>query len=231
MQIVLNHVTRMRRSRICVAGIECGSLTHMRPTTSKEELLTRELLRAEGGPFGPGALVDLGEVVPEGSPPEVEDRRFVTGHARHVEDLSDQKYLTLLASVADDSVKGAFGADLREIRPRKFAIPKGHGQRSLAVIPVEAAELQIAWGNLYVSLRDGDVDAKLRVTDVRFYEPDHKTIKVDLMQDVSRRMAGGVEAYAMLGLARAMRDQDGGDVHWLQCNGICLADRAVSDVP
>lgn len=69
------------------------------------------------------------------------------------------------------------------------------------------------------------------MTDARFYEPDHETVKTDLVESVSRRLASGVKAYAMLGLARAMWDEDGGNVHWLQCNGICLADRAVRDVP
>jgi hypothetical protein len=68
------------------------------------------------------------------------------------------------------------------------------------------------------------------VTDARFYEPDHRTVKTDIVKNVSRRVARGAQTYAMLGLAHAIPD-DGADLHWLQCNGICLADRAVSDVP
>jgi hypothetical protein len=36
----------------------------------------------------------------------------------------------------------------------------------------------------------------------------------------------------MLGLARALYDEDAGEcLHWVQCNGLCLADQAVADLP
>ncbi len=231
MQIIVNHVTRMSKPRICIAGLDASTFAPIRPTTPSTDLITRTLLRSEGGPFGPGALVDLGEVVPEGAPPEIEDHRFVTTSARHVEDLSDDLYLAALAEVADPTMTAAFGKSIVEVRSRKFAVPAGRGERSLAVLEGASPILLTDFGNLYVIVDDGEIKAKLRVTDVRFYESDHKTLKSDVVKDVGRRLAGGVETYVMLGLARAMWDNDGGSVHWLQCNGICLADRAVSDVP
>lgn len=232
MQIVLNHVTRMRVPRICVAGIEPESLARVRPTTPKADPITRDLLRSRGGPFGPGALVDLGQVVADGSPPEIEDHRFATRQARHLEDLSDERYLAILDQVAQDDLDAAFGPDLREIRPGKLAVPAGRGEGSLAVIAIPpAARLRVAWEKLYLHLWAGRGKAKLRVTDARFYGFDF-ALKTDLVPDVNGRLKNGVKAYAMLGLARAMYDDDAGeDVHWLQCNGICLADRAVADVP
>jgi hypothetical protein len=91
--------------------------------------------------------------------------------------------------------------------------------------------LQIKFGNLYLKLDAPNTPVDLRVTDVRFYEPDHATIRRDLVTDVSARIASGVPVHAMLGLARAMADSDGGYVHWLMANALCLADRAVADVP
>jgi hypothetical protein len=189
------------------------------------------MLRSEGGPFGPGALVDIGHVKPERQRPEVEDHRFATARARHVRDLSDEEYWNALGSVRHDGILDAFGPELDEVRPRKFAIPAGHGVRSLAVIEPETSALYIDWDNLYFDVVIDGLNAKLRVTDARFYEPDHTTVRSDLVDDVSRRLHDGVPVYAMLGLARAMYDKDGGSVHWLQCNGLCLADRAAGDVP
>jgi hypothetical protein len=231
-QIIVNHVTRMNTAhRICVAGIEKDSFAHVRPTTPASDLITRRLLRSEGGPFGPGAVVDLGEVVAEGRPPEVEDHRFRTSNARRLEDLSDELYLAVLDEVASADLTAAFGFQIQEIRPKKLAVPAGQGDRSLAVIPVDRPELYVdSWGKLFVDITAGGTEAKLRVTDVRFYDSD-LSIRTDRVEDVKRRLARGVESYAMLGLARAIYDEDGGDVHWLQCNGICLADRATSDVP
>ena len=231
MRIILNHVTRMNHPRICVAGLEQNMLEHVRPTTPKTDLITRDLLRSEGGPFGPGALVDLGHVEPEGQRPEVEDHLFATAQARLVRDLSDEEYLNALESAKHEGIVDAFGPDLLEVRPGKHAIPAGQGVRSLAVIEIEASELYVGWDKLYLDVADNGLQAKLRVTDARFYAPDHKTVQRDVVNDVSRRLRDGVPTYAMVGLARAMHDDDGGDVHWLQCNGLCLADRATSDVP
>ncbi len=96
MRIVVNHVTRMRSPRICVAGINPETLEHVRPVTRMGEVLTRDMLRKDGGPFGPGALVELGSVVPSPRAPEMEDHRFVASRAKRLEDVSDETYLGLL---------------------------------------------------------------------------------------------------------------------------------------
>jgi hypothetical protein len=93
MRIIVNHVTRMTGSRICVAGLDAATLQHIRPVTPATDLITRTLLRENGGPFGAGALVDLGGVVACPNAPETEDHRFATVQARHIEDLSDDVYL------------------------------------------------------------------------------------------------------------------------------------------
>jgi hypothetical protein len=232
MRIVVNHVTRMSSdSRICVAGIDAATFQHVRPVTPASDLITRTLLRENGGPFGSGALVDLGPVGGCPNPPETEDHEFATVRAKRIEDLSDEAYLELLEQVSDRDVPSAFGPDLVEVRPRKLAVPAGRGSRSLAVLPVINPELRVKFGKLYLKLDPPNTPTDLRVTDVRFYEPDHATLKRDVVDDVSARMAAGVSVYAMLGLARAMADSDGGSVHWLMANGLCLADRAVSDSP
>jgi hypothetical protein len=231
-EIIVSHVTRMTSdSRICVAGIDGATFQHVRPVTPASDPITRTLLRENGGPFGPGALVDLGPVVACPNAPETEDHEFATARAKRIEDLSDEVYLELLEQVSDQDVPSAFGPDLVEVRPRKLAVPAGRGTRSLAVLPVVNPTLQVRFGNLYLKLDPPNTPVDLRVTDVRFYEPDHATVKRDIVDDVSARMAAGVPVYAMLGLARAMADSDGAYVHWLMANGLCLVDRAVNDVP
>ncbi len=161
-----------------MAGIKNDTFEHVRATTLKTDLLTRKPLRSEGGPFGPGALVDLGQVVREGRRPEVEDHRFATAQATHVEDLSNELYVDVLEEVSQGSIEIAFGSDLREICPRKFAVPANRGERSLAVVEVETPMLYIdRWRKLYLDVDDGDIEAKLRVTDARFYEPDQETVR------------------------------------------------------
>jgi hypothetical protein len=76
MKIVVNHLTRMRGERICVAGVDWATAEHVRPVTGPTSPLTRELLRSSGGLFEIGAVVDLGPVAACGQPPETEDHRF-----------------------------------------------------------------------------------------------------------------------------------------------------------
>lgn len=231
MQIIVNHVTRMDRPRICVAGIHRSSLRHIRPVTPRTDLITRDLLRENGGPFGCGALVDIGSAVPHPSSPETEDHLFVTAHAKHIEDLDGQTYVDLLRQISHPDIHSAFGADLVEVRPCKFAVHAGHGTCSLAVIPVVEPEVLTAFDKLYLTIGSHDLRAKLRVTDVRFYKTDHRTLKREVVKDVIGRLTSGVPAYAMLGLAREMLDNDAGYVHWLMANGLCLEDRPVGDIP
>lgn len=70
MRIIVNHLTRMTNPRICVAGIDVDTYDHVRPTTHANDLITRAMLREHGGPFGVGALVDLGPVEPRPTVPE-----------------------------------------------------------------------------------------------------------------------------------------------------------------
>ncbi len=232
MHIIVNHVTRMKTpERVCVAGIDAATFRHVRPVTSSRTYLTRTLLRENGGPFGAGALVDLGTVVACPNPPETEDHQFVATGAKRIKDLDHSVYLECLDRVGDEDFPTAFGPELVEVRPLKFAVPAGRGERSLAVVPAINPKLRIDFKKLYLMLGAPNTPAKLRVTDTRFYDADQTTIKREVVNDVDRRLASGVTAYAMLGLARAIPDDDAGDVHWLMANGLCLADRAVGDVP
>ena len=71
---------------ICVAGIDPDTGKHIRPTVRGR--LSRALLRENGGPFDIAGLVDLGEVIPVGVAPEVEDHFFYHWQARYLDTLT-----------------------------------------------------------------------------------------------------------------------------------------------
>ncbi|HTA35739.1 MAG TPA: hypothetical protein VK761_03400 [Solirubrobacteraceae bacterium] len=236
MRIVVNHVTRMTWPRICIAGIDPDTSEHVRPTTRKGDRITRELLREAGGPFGVGAVVDLGDVAAVPSPPETEDHRFSTRDARHVEDLDDDRFLELLARVSSRDLASAFGPALERLK-WKYAVGVGQGEHSLAVIRAKRRprlSIDSFDGKDKLQLRFDDVrpQAYVPVTDVRFYEEDQKTIRTDLVDDVERRLRRGVGAFLMFGLAHAYQaSNDDRERHWLQLNGLCLVDRPTGRVP
>jgi hypothetical protein len=234
MRIVVNHVTRMAPPRICVAGIDADTFEHVRPTTPPSDLITRALLRTEGGPFGMGAVVDLGDAVPVPSPPETEDHQFRTSAARHVEDMDDDEFLELLEQVSAADLPSAFGPELKSVG-WKYAVEAGCGECSLAVLrprrrPILAVDDR--FGKLQLQFNDLDRPTYLPVTDVRFYEEDQVTIRTDVVEDVAARIRRGVELFVMLGLPHAYRaPNDDRERHWLQLNGVCLVDNPVGDSP
>jgi hypothetical protein len=234
MRIVLTHLTRMDAPRICIAGIDPDTGHHIRPTTGRSNPLTRAFLAEEHRPFALGALVELGETKPNPNPPEVEDHLFWPERARVLGRLSPQRYLDLLRVNAQHNLQAIFGRELQR-QNRTYAVDKGRGTASLGVLRAQRKpDIRIDhYGKLRLQLqRAGESPAYLPVTDMRFVEPDHKTIRQDVLADVKTRMKHGIEVYLMLGLTRAfLKDGDDRERHWLQVNGICMADRPLGERP
>ncbi|MGI8730607.1 MAG: dual OB domain-containing protein [Solirubrobacteraceae bacterium] len=234
MRIVVNHLTRMTAPRICVAGLETETSRHVRPTTPAYDPITRRLLRQEGGAFRVGSVVDLGAVTPDPAPPESEDHRFETNRVRHVEDLAGPDFVGMLEGVAVACLEDGFGTDLERVG-WKYAIEAGKGDRSLAVVKARqrpVLKIDDKYGRLQLRFDDPDPRTYLSVTDVRFFEADHATPRQAVVDDVARRLRSGVEAFLMLGLARAYHaPNDDRERHWLQLNGLVLVDRPVGDTP
>lgn len=233
MRIVLNDLTRMDAPRICIAGINPDTGTHVRPTTDRLHPLTRDLLADEGGPFALGALVELGEVTPDPKAPETEDHLFRPERTQVLGRVSSSRYLELLTEHACRNLRDIFGAALAR-HDWNYATDKDSGTASLGVLRVRRKpDLEIdRYGKLRLRLNDDKKPAFLSVTDVRFVEVDHKTLKSEVVADVRERMRRGVEVLLMLGLARAFQKPgENCERHWLQVNGICMADRPLAEGP
>jgi len=230
MQIVVNHLTRMTAPRICLAGIELESSNHIRPVTGPEQPLTRALLREVGGALEVGALVDLGDVQPRPSSPETEDHLLDPTRIESVRTLDGDEYLQLIDAVCHGSLEEAFGPALQR-REWKYAVDVGQGERSLACIRahnIPSLVVDDRYRKLQLRFNDPEKPAFFSVTDLRFVEADHKTLRQDLIDDVQGRLLQGTGVRVMFGLARAFRAAgDDTKRHWLQVNGLCLEDRPV----
>lgn len=227
-QLVLNHITRMTHPRLCIAGVDWATETHLRPMPGKGDPITRDLLAEEGGPLQLGACLDLGRTRPTPDPPEVEDHRCETANFRTTMVLEGEEYLELLESVAAADLTAAFGEEL-ERDGRTYAIDPGKGAASLACVRATGGErLLFDFGQPRLRTEEGAV---LPITDVRLYEPDHETTRTNLLGGISERLGAGVPAYLMLGLSRPFPKGDDPPRHWLQVNGICLADAPLGGEP
>lgn len=215
----------MTHPRICVAGVDMNTQRHVRPISRRADTLTRDMLVENGGAFEVGAIVDLGSVRPNPSPPEVEDHWFWPNQVRRLGRLPADEYLVLMDGIANDDLASVLGPGL-ERHNWKYAIDAGTGTASLGVLKVKDAKIEInQFGGLQVRLADMRPQTYIPITDLRFFAEDQKAIRGDAVDRVNRRLRRRAEAYLMLGLARAFVAR-GDDTarHWLQVNGVCLPD-------
>jgi hypothetical protein len=233
LRIVVNHLTRMAAPRICVAGVDLEHNRHVRPVTPLADALTRALLAENDGPMQLGAVLELGDARPTPSPPETEDHLVATRDLRRIGELDADEYLDLLHGVCEPHLEAAFGDEL-EHRGWKYAVERGNGSGSLAVVKRRQIEIGVddTHGKLRLQFKDPSGRADLGVTDLRLCEDDHQTVRLDAVRDIQQRLRRGVGAYLMLGLARAFRAEgDDRERHWLQVNGICMEDRPLGTLP
>ena len=226
MKIVLNHLTRMRGPRICVAGLDPTG-RHVRPVTSTTHKLTRTMLSERGGPFEIGVILDLGEVSATPSAPATEDHEFSVTNTRRLKRLAGEEYFQVLERVAHEDLESIFGPDLKR-RKQTFAVDRGQGTTSLGVLrPKQKVELvHNRFGKLRLRLNDNsgrDRPAGDRHPLRRGRPPDDQAGR-------GRRRAVAsavrVQVILMVGLTRLFQvTDDEEERHWLQVNGVCLADR------
>jgi hypothetical protein len=223
----------MREQRICLAGIEPGSKQHLRPVADSDNPLGRDLLAESGGPLGLGAVVDLGETRARPAPPAIEDREFQPDRARRIGQLSPDEYTELLEAASHRSLREAFGPDLQRCGPHTYAADPGHGDRSLACVRLRRRSLLwIDDFGLQLAFEEVSRTARIRITDLRFFEEDQSTLRYALIDDVSARLKQGTRVWVMFGLGRAWKvREDQPERHWLQVNGLCLEDRPLGPLP
>lgn len=230
MRIIVNHLTRMATGYICVAGVNPATGEHVRPTTHGR--LSRRMLRTEGGPFDIAAIVDIGDAIPDGIAPEVEDHYCEPSRARFISTVTPDNYWSLLDTVARPTLADIFGPELQR-SGNTCSTARGTGLASLGCLKLASRPVLTRddYGKLRMRLSDGRITASVPVTDIRLVADDHKTIRDDVASDLKRRMECGVPVILSVGLSRPYaRSGDSEERHWLQVNGIHLEDNPVWQV-
>lgn len=221
MRVIINHLTRMQHPYVCVAGVD-DTRTHKRPVLAAGRL-GRDLLRSNGGSFSLGAVVDLGDVQPRPTVPEVEDVIFDSGQTEVVDHLEPVAFRELLEGIAVDSLSAVFGGDLVRKSGSAAAVPLGNGSASLGVIRLEDAELnsRISFGKPEVRLVFTDPlfgELSIKVTDLRLWEMDQATPATADIEAIKDSLSG---CFVAVGLTRPFAVSSYKGVwHWLQVNNV-----------
>ena len=230
MKLVVNHLTRMQKGFICVAGVDLATGQHVRPLL--QSLMRKDMLVRHGGPFDMGRVVEFGWTKYIGTRPETEDYLFHRSEARSIGDMPADEFWELLRKLAKSKLGEIFGWDLSPRGPRSYAVDEGRGVASLGCyIPPTRPRLllqqrdPLSRGRIRIQFESGQYEFDLGVTDVRLYRDDHVTPNPDMVQRVAGRLEDGPQVILSVGLTRAFRGApDEPALHWLQVNNIHLAD-------
>jgi hypothetical protein len=230
MRIAVTDLTRMQYGYVCVAGVDVETGRRVRPVLRKARLPSAVLARY-GGPFDMATVVELGVTEPMPTKPEVEDHAFTHWRARRVDQIDPTLFWEMLRFLAKPSLGELFGPDLRRYGSRGAAVEVERGQASLGcLVPSRPPRLYCRSrdnraSQVRLEVTDGQLDLDLGVADIRLYAEDHLTPHPDLVQRVSRSIAGGAGVVLSVGLTRPFSPTpDQPAVHWLQANNLHLED-------
>jgi hypothetical protein len=150
-----------------------------------------------------------------------------------LETLTPDAFWALNQQAARTNFGAIFGPDL-EVTGRSLSLAPGQGKASLGCLrPARQPQVLIQGATLRLRVTDGVTDLTLPITDLRFYESDHKTFRMRVVASVSQRLAADVPTLLAVGVSRPFqKDADSQPRHWLQINSIHLQDNPLwQDMP
>ena len=226
MQIIVNHLTRMQKGCMCVAGIDLDTQLPVRPVLDRQ--MTINMLAVHGGPFDIGRIVDLGNTRFAGRVPEVEDQEFQAHQARHSDDMPQRDFWNLLTNSAHDKLGTIFGPDLHPAG-QSCAVTETNGLRSLGNYWAANGRLFCNESHnrrrIQFQFTSGEYHFTVPVTDIRLFATDHITPDPNKIQLLAQRIAAQPQTLVSVGLSRAYRKSPNQPArHWLQINNFHLPD-------
>jgi len=223
----VNHLTRMEKGYVCVAGIDVETLHHVRPVVDGR--LSTACLKRNGGPFDMTCVVDLGPTTHAGHPPETEDYKFDLRKASLLRLASPDEFKKLLKQMVRPRLSEIFGPELVRIGSSSCGVDVGRGSVSLGcLIPARQPSFYLKArpgkaDQVRMRVYDGDFDLDLSITDIRLYQSDHVTPNADLVSRIDQRLKSGADVILSVGLTRPFASStDLSPMHWLQVNNIHL---------
>jgi hypothetical protein len=222
MRLLVNHLTRMAPGFVCVAGFDPDSKKHVRPVIHGR--LSSDLLERFGGPFDIANLVELGEVTPTGTAPELEDNLFEPTNSSKIKSLDADRFWRVLQALSGSSLSDVFG-DVIQYTDASAVVGVGLGERSLGCLTSQAqfGMYISAFDKIRLTFEDEGHALDLGVTDARLHAPPDWQIREDRVEEIAARLRHGERVILSLGLSRAFQKK--GDTvrrHWLQVNNIHL---------
>ena len=233
MIIVVNHLTRMQKGYICLAGIDVNTRRAVRPVLRMAQLPVAVLAR-EGGWADVANVLDLGAVNPTPDPPHIEDHEFQLSAVKVLGAMPDPDFWKLLNEVCRTRLRDVFGPDLKCIGGERYGTDVGKGTASLGCFrPAFHPRLHLDKSEpgrtqVRMRLRDGDQSLDAVVTDIRLYPGDYATPDPKRVEGLNKRLRASKGIILSVGLSRAYPKyptKEQTPRHWLQVNNIHFQER------
>ena len=231
MIVVINHLTRMSKGNVCVAGVDLRTSQHVRPILQWDQL-TSDVLARNNGPCDIANVVDLGAAIHIPKPPHIEDHAFRPSWAKLVERCDAETFWALLHSVSKPKLRDIFGDELKLIGQTSCGTELGKGEASLGCLrPSRRPRLRYFYDGRFgkprirINVDDGTFDAWVGVTDLRLYKNDLVTPDRQVVEKVSGRLQQSGAVILAVGLTRPYSSSSRHKAepsHWLQVNNIHL---------
>jgi hypothetical protein len=251
-RVVITDLTRMKGSRICVAGyrrLEDGSLACIRPLFRHGHLEEHWTVVNNRVVIEPFAVVELDLLYAQPTAPHSEDWFVRPSYRVRKGQLSDTGRWSVCEQIADKAVADIFGAEI--LVDGGWFIWQGQGNRSLGTIRASVEQVEYTTrtaGNGWdyrLTFNDGRASYRLAVTDLafRYYLDDLReragVTPSQAALDLAHELAIADQVWLRIGLAR------GWDRHpdrcYLQITGIyshpdylggrCFADFRMPESP
>ncbi len=222
MQIVINHLTRMKPGFFCAAGVELESTLHVRPLFHGH--LTTDLLARNGGRFSLGAHLELGQTRFAGRVPEIEDRTFEPEQLQKLGQLDHRQLFDLCAELAVECLEEIF-TDAIKPCGSTAAIDEHCGLRSLGCLWISGASLTTTafdqTPQIRLNFEHWGRTLSVPVTDLRLYSNDYHTLNHQALEACQDALRARRSTLLCVGISRPYRKSDSDAAkHWLQVNNI-----------
>lgn len=229
MQIMINHMSRLRGNKIAVAGLDLSNpARHVRPMLNEFDAILETRL---GGTavFSLGAVVNLTGASNAKAAHHGDEHVVTYVKARKIAQLHPLEVWRTLGDIAKPTLTSIFG-DAVKFESQRFVIEKYRARSGLGCLRIMHTAT-LYKGYRQARLRwvcDGRV-VDCPVTDTRLY--DRAGVARDrTITSLDRRIKEGEALIVTVGLSRGFRRPGGRrEFHWIQVNNIYLETDPLGD--
>ncbi|MBM4274657.1 MAG: hypothetical protein FJ134_09410 [Deltaproteobacteria bacterium] len=229
---MINHLTRMSRGFICVAGINTDTGEHIRPILRSGNL-TEKFLVINGGPFDIGSIIKLERFFSRPDPPHTEDLLVPRLHITLTGVAPPEAFWKKLTEVSKFTLQEIFGEEMLHVGKSRYGAYPGKGRVSLGCLrlakkPSIYIDTSFDKPRIRMSFSDGKLECDAPVTDLRLYHIDNFSPNYQLIEKMNEHVLKSSDLILSLGLSRPFsRSPEFDPVNWLQVNNIHFIEKPI----